>query len=1332
MNSTIETAIAKFTTDALPTLFAQIRDETQRQLDATLAARDLQSKARPSTQPGDHKLRLIFPRFASGDPTDWLFNVEQYFKYYDTLPADRLLIMSMHLDSPASRWYQGLLSDHKIGSWDDFTAALQYRFGPSEFEDPVGQLSRVTQTGSVLDYQATFEELASRVRGFSSHNLMSIFIAGLQPRLRRAVQSHRPIDLHDAFSLARLHEAQIADLSYNRMTQSRQSIYTTSATKPLALEAPLVAPTQPHLPVKRLTVDEMQQRRQAGLCFNCDEKFVRGHKCKGRATLLYLEGTEDEPELEDHYSLPLTEPDQPETEISLNALLGRYSTKAMRMLGYISSHPVQVLVDSGSTNNFISRRTAQFLKLPTSPTTLFRVRVGNGAALQCNELCKEVSLSIQSHSFATDLFVLDLEGSDVVLGVQWLETLGPILTDWSKLHMEFNYKGHQIHLQGESKPNAKAISSAGLNKLITSKGVGSSYMCFTVLTPEPDNTLSPPHTIIPSLQPLLQQFQILFQIPSTLPPSRTIDHRIPLKKGIDAINVRPYRYPQFQKNEIECLVADLLQSGAIRPSQSAFSSPVLLVKKKDGTWRFCVDYRALNAATIRDRFPIPTVDELLDELHGASVFSKLDLRSGYHQIRVHAPDIHKTAFRTHHGHFEFVVMPFGLCNAPSTFQALMNEVFQPLLRKFVVIFFDDILIYSCSLEAHLQHLQQVFQILHDNQLFVKSSKCTFAASEIAFLGHIISAAGVAADPSKLSAVSTWPPPNNQRQLRSFLGLTGYYRRFVRHYASIAAPLTDLLTKDGFHWSHKEQEAFEQLKMALMTAPVLSLPDFNRPFIVETDASGVGIGAVLSQDKHPVAFYSKKLSPLMQGKSTYIREMFAIQTAVMKWRQYLLGRHFVIRTDHRSLHHMLQQTVQTPEQQQFCSKLVGYDFSIEYKPGASNAAADALSRVHESAPRPVFMSLSRPLCSALDSLQIELLSDKHTKHIIDGILTTPSSWADWTFSGGLLGYKGRLYLPSSSPLIPTLLFDYHASLLGGHSGVQRTFQRLATHFMWKGMHKSVETFVQACDICQKCKPTNHSPYGLLQPIAVPDELWADLSMDFVTHLPSSGGYTAILVVVDRFSKGIHLAPLPPHYTATKVAQVFWEIVGKLHGMPKSIISDRDPIFQSTFWKELFRLQGTKLRFSSAYHPESDGQTERMNRCVEQFLRSFVHDQPSKWARILSWAEFHHNTTFTAATGMTPFEATYGRKPPSLLAYCTGTSTIPAVDHDLASRYAIISQLKTNLAKAQEAMKISADKHRTKYEFHQGQLVLLKLQPFRQVSLRRHSSHKLSLRYYGPYC
>ncbi|KAJ4809119.1 polyprotein [Rhynchospora pubera] len=1012
----------------LTTLREELRTDMQQQLNMTLSTRPTSSVLGPLPQPtlhADHKLRLHFPRFASGDPTDWLFSVQQYFTYYATPTSDWLLIASMHLDAPAARWYQGLVEDTHLSSWQEFTTALQHRFGPSEYEDPIGQLSRLTQIGSVLDYQSSFEELASRARSFSQEQLQSIFIAGLQPRIRRAVQCHRPRDLHDAFALARLHEAQLADsyTPFNRPGQPRNPTITPTR-QPQALPAPTVVPPQPmRLPIKRLSTEEMQLRRQQGLCFNCDDKFAPGHRCKGKSMLLYLEGIEADSGDHDNQNLTSIEPEeQTEPEISLNALLGRYGAKSMRMLGHIQSQPVQVLVDSGSTNNFISRRAAQFLNLTSTPTQLFRVRVGNGEALQCTAYCQAVSIYIQSYLFTTDLFILDLEGSDVVLGVQWLETLGPILTDWSQLTMDFTHNGKSIHLQGNSSPFAQAISSAALHKLIATDGIGSSYMCLTT-EPSDQNTTIPNFTSLPpKLQTTISTFSDLFAEPQGLPPSRPIDHRIPLNAGTDAVNVKPYRYPHFQKSEIEKLVADLLQSGAIRPSSSAFSSPVLLVRKKDGTWRFCVDYRALNAVTIRDRFPIPTVDELFDELNGATVFSKLDLRSGYHQIRVHEDDIHKTAFRTHHGHFEFRVMPFGLSNAPSTFQALMNEIFQPLLRKFVVIFFDDILVYSGSLEAHLEHLSQVFQILRSNQLVVKPSKCTFAVSQIAFLGHIISASTVAADPDKLKAIADWPTPTTQRQLRGFLGLAGYYRRFVHRYASIAGPLTDLLSKDKFLWSESAQEAFLTLKTALISAPV---------------------------------------------------------------------------------------------------------------------------------------------------------------------------------------HKGRLYLPTSSSLIPTILADYHSSLLGGHSGFQRTFKRLAVHFLWKGMRTTVQQFVNACDVCQKCKPTNHFPYGLLQPLPIPTAIWTDLSMDFITHLPPS------------------------------------------------------------------------------------------------------------------------------AAGMTPFEATYGRKPPSLLAYCAGSSALEAVDQDLTMRDVILNQLRANLSKAQNAMKIFADKKRKEHDFQQGDLVLLKLQPFRQLSLRKHSSHKLSLRFYGPY-
>ncbi|WKA08858.1 hypothetical protein VitviT2T_026543 [Vitis vinifera] len=357
------------------------------------------------------------------------------------------------------------------------------------------------------------------------------------------------------------------------------------------------------------------------------------------------------------------------------------------------------------------------------------------------------------------------------------------------------------------------------------------------------------------MQALLQEYSNVYAAPTSLPPTREIDHKIPLKDGTEAINVRPYRYAYFQKTEIENQVQDMLNAGLIQPSTSHFSSPVLLVKKKDGTWRFCTDYRALNAATVKDRFPILTVDDMLDKLHRAAFFTKLDLKAGYHQIRVSTPDIPKTAFRTHNGHYEYLVMPFGLCNAPSTFLAIMNSIFRPYLRKFILVFFYDILIYSPTWEQHLEHVQLTLAVLRQHQFYIKMSKCAFGKQELEYLGHIITHRGVKVDEKKIEAMVAWPRPSNITELRGFLGLTGYYHKFVQGYGLIARQLTNLLKKGKFQWNDEAEAAFLALKQAMTSTPTLAMPNFTEPFTIETDALGNGIGVVLTQQNRPIAYMS---------------------------------------------------------------------------------------------------------------------------------------------------------------------------------------------------------------------------------------------------------------------------------------------------------------------------------------------------------------------------------------------------------------------------------------------------------------------------------------------
>lgn len=585
--------------------------------------------------------------------------------------------------------------------------------------------------------------------------LLNCFISGLRTEIQREMAVMQPQSLPKAIGLAKLLEAKLQE---GRTSNPRYPKSPATVSSGSVLGQP---PPTSTTPIRRLTPAEQAERRAKGLCFNCDEKFSHGHKCKSRQFLLLLSEDDTppssalailepslmEPDPQEHgaseqdASLPLCE----HFQLSRATLVGPPCPQTLRICGHVRELEVTILIDSGSSHNIMQPRVQEFLQLPLVAITPFSMLVGNGESIPCAGQCPDVPVKLVDTTFHIPFYILPIHGADLVLGVQWLQTLVAFLSDYNVPSIQFTLNGQPFTLTG-TKHNTPTHATFGQFCRFTFTDSIASMHTISVTTveqPSSDTLTSEPPTLDtshlePTLSALLQKYATIFQKPQGLPPNRAQDHHIHLHPDSTPVNVKPYRYPHYQKEVITNMIQEMLTEGIIKPSTSPFSSLVLLVRKKDGSWRFCVDYRALNTITVKDRFPIPTVDELLDELHGSRVFSKLDLRSGYHQILLNPADTFKTAFRTVDGHFEFLVMPFGLTNAPTTFQATMNEVFRDYLRKFVLVFFDGILIYSMDWVSHLQHLEQVLQLLHHHKLFAKFSKCYFGVDSVEYLDHIVS------------------------------------------------------------------------------------------------------------------------------------------------------------------------------------------------------------------------------------------------------------------------------------------------------------------------------------------------------------------------------------------------------------------------------------------------------------------------------------------------------------------------------------------------------------------------------------------------------------------
>lgn len=541
-------------------------------------------------------------------------------------------------------------------------------------------------------------------------------------------------------------------------------------------------------------------------------------------------------------------------QLSINAISSSDTHNCLKLKARIKDKVMLILVDSGSSHSFVSSQFVRLADLSTQAMPVKKVQLANGEGLQTDQIIPDLKWYCQGHTLTSNMIVLEMQPYDAILGYDWLKVHNPMTCDWESRTMSFQQHGHSVTLQG-LKPNSGTLQSISAHKVYNLVKGNDIWACVLMdFVPNQVSTVQPAVQVPPAeITALLSQFEDVFQDPKQVPPQRSYDHAISLLPGPVPINCKPYHYSPEHKSVIEKQVQELLQSGLIVHSHSPFASPVLLVRKKDGSWRFCVDYRKLNAMTIKNRFPMPIIEEILDELHGATVFTKLDMRAGYHQIRMLPEDEHKTAFKTHQGHYHFKVMPFGLTNAPATFQCVMNQILHPFFRQFVLVFLDDILIYSKNWADHVHHLSQVLEVLRTHKLYLKPSKCSFAQDSLEYLGHIISSKGVATDPGKIQAMLHWPVPTSHTEVRAFLGLTGYYRRFVKGYGLLAKPLTLVLRQKTFSWTSAAQQAFDELKMAMTRTPVLALPSFTQHFTVETDACQDGIGAVLMQEGQPVAF-----------------------------------------------------------------------------------------------------------------------------------------------------------------------------------------------------------------------------------------------------------------------------------------------------------------------------------------------------------------------------------------------------------------------------------------------------------------------------------------------
>jgi hypothetical protein len=1024
------------------------------------------------------------------------------------------------------------------------------------------------------------------------------------------------------------------------------------------------------------------------------------------------------------------------------------STSSRQMMvfhGTVFGHQAVVLLDLGANANFVSQQWARSKGLHERPMkTASEVTTATGRTHVATTQVDSAEVRVVGTHHRSSLMVVPLGTYDVILGTPWFKATKPLF-DWD----QWTCNGRAVLSSGGRSVGRPGRTSRRLQSV----------------------AIGPAHQAV--MGRLLKQYSDVFaaKLPSRVARREALSHSFVMQDGAKpTVDGERRKSPEEIRLARE-MVAEGEASGIIEPSTSPWCSQLVMVVKKDqygvptGKPRFAVDYRRVNELMKKDAHPLPLPEVMFGQLKGATVFSKLDLTKGFYQIGLDPQCREQLAFSTPDGLKQWTVMPFGIANAPATFQREMQRVFKVRLDGSVLVYIDDILIFSRTADEHAEHVEWVLQQLRLNGYYANPDKCEFFQDRVNFLGHVISADGVAVQQHKVDAVAKWPTPQCVSDVRRFLGLTGYYRRFVVGFSGISTPLSDLTRKDTpFVWGPKEEAAFVQLKAALASAPVLATPDNAKPYTLHTDASGYAVGATLSQENssgllQPVAFLSKKMNAAQRNYPVHEWELLAVMEALKAWRCFLYGSAtpIDIYTDHHSLQWINTQPNLSARQSRWVEQLQDYSFKVHHLPGDKNGAADALSRRsdHEAAhaaetearlragdagatrPRlrleaavlessesatstavaPSLMEDIRRLALSDEAYYVPLVARaEHLGLVVrDGLVYSPT---------------GLLYIPQDDDVRTTLMREVHDAPTGGHLGREKTFARLTAEVYWRGVYHDVRDYVRSCVSCSQNKASQRTASDFLHPLPIPARRWETISMDFVGPLlKTPTGHDFLLTVVDKFSKMVHLIACHQQVTASEVAQLVYDHVVRLHGFPEYIISDRDTRFTSHFWRALWKLSGTQLAMSTSYHPQTDGQTENVNRAVQDILRAFVSDTRRDWDRHLTAVEIAINSSRHASTGYTPHFLNHNqemRLPFGIaLKESIARTKVPAAATAMTEMAANDETARTRLAEAQARQEEAANRHRRQEVYAVGEQVMLNT---KHLSGYR---HKLACRFIGPF-